>query len=190
MKTVKKKTTIVKTLVKCASSFIPAVASSPKSVYFVKVRPPIEKRQQKHDLYPLSYITNDLPLVTSLLVSPQTSNDAIKSTDASPPVEFGCIAGDGLNNMALVLKEVFVPLVSAPSTSSAPSAKSNEFKANVQKFESQISHAILQVSGDVKLDIPDVEINDPSEHLEDYGLLRQVEDALDGWSKVRGWGEE
>ena len=82
------------------------------------------------------------------------------------------------------MKEVFVPLVSAPSATSAPSAKSNEFKANVQKFESQISHAILQVSGDVKLDIPDVEINDPHEHIEDYALIGKLETALDGWSKL------
>ncbi|GMI47335.1 hypothetical protein TrCOL_g3071 [Triparma columacea] len=114
----------------------------------------------------------------------KTNGDAIKASDANPPLEFGCIAGDGLNNMALVLKEVFVPLVSAPSAPSAPSAKSNEFKANVQKFESQISHAILQVSGDVKLDIPDVEIDDPHEHIEDYALVAKLESALDGWSKL------
>lgn len=117
----------------------------------------------------------------------KTVPEAIKETSPaiSSELEFGCIAGDGLNNMALVLKEVFVPLVEhAPTSSSTSAATSSEFKGNLQKFESQISHAIMQVKGDVHLNIPDIEITDPEAIVEEYDIVSKLEAAMEDWSKL------
>jgi hypothetical protein len=87
--------------------------------------------------------------------------------------EFGCVAGDALANLSLVLREVFAPQI--PS----------EFKSNIQKFESQVHHAIQQVKGDVHLNIPDVDItSDISAVADDFDLYQKLELALDEWSKL------
>jgi dynein heavy chain len=59
-----------------------------------------------------------------------------------------------------------------------------ELKASVQKFESQIEHAIQQVNGDVQLFMPDIIIDDPMAFVDDYDTISMLESALEGWSKA------
>ncbi|GMH67856.1 hypothetical protein TrLO_g3024 [Triparma laevis f. longispina] len=116
----------------------------------------------------------------------KTTGDKINP--ASPTIasdlEFGCVTGDGLSNMSLVLSELFVPLVSTPSSNTQQTATANEFKQNVQKFSSQISHAIQQVKGDVHLNIPDITITDPEAITEEYDIVSKLEAAMEDWSKL------
>lgn len=59
----------------------------------------------------------------------------------------------------------------------------NEFKSNLVKFASQITNAIQQIQGDIHLNIPDVVINKPEAHLDDYELINTLEQVLEEWSK-------
>lgn len=116
----------------------------------------------------------------------KTTGDKINP--ASPTIasdlEFGCVTSDGLSNMSLVLSELFVPLVSTPPSNTQQTATANEFKQNVQKFSSQISHAIQQVKGDVHLNIPDITITDPEAITEEYDIVSKLEAAMEDWSKL------
>eukprot|EP00953_Heterococcus_sp_UTEX-ZZ885_P014983 8453-Heterococcus_DN1.PRE.5 len=111
--------------------------------------------------------------------------------DMCKVVEFGFLTGDFLNNLSTILKEVYAPLLdqqmggsssvaamashdaSSNSTSNGAATTTrevvksgdssrNEFRSNLQKFESQVSHAMQQVKGDVHLSVPsNINIDDP-----------------------------
>lgn len=66
----------------------------------------------------------------------------------------------------------------------ASSSLSRELRSNMQKFESQIEHALQQVHGDVHLYIPDIVITDLESVADDYETVSQLEEALDEWSKA------
>eukprot|EP00736_Rhodelphis_marinus_P002315 Rmarinus@m.3250 len=62
-------------------------------------------------------------------------------------------------------------------------AVKNEFLGNMQKFTSQISHAIQQVNGDVRLRIPAIVIEDPDKFEDETGeVAQQIETALEEWT--------
>ena len=65
----------------------------------------------------------------------------------------------------------------------------NEFRSNVQKFSSQISHAMQQIAGDVHIQIPDVNLGDtPEARTEAMGNYETVVNplimALEDWTKA------
>ena len=60
----------------------------------------------------------------------------------------------------------------------------SEFRSNLQKFSSQVSHAIQQVKGDIHLTIPNVVIDQPQSVVNDYELVNQLELALEDWLKT------
>lgn len=123
-------------------------------------------------------------------------------------MEYGCLAGDCLTNLSAVMKEVFTPLLDnqlglrltavavvggdmvSSEVTTAPQdapkvgdALRNEFRANLQKFESQVSHATQQVKGDIYLSVPNINIDDP-EFGNDFEAVSMLEGAMDDWSKL------
>jgi dynein heavy chain len=62
----------------------------------------------------------------------------------------------------------------------------NEFVSNVQKFLSQISHAIQQVTGNIQLPLPDIEIdpNNLQAAADDPSIVTVLEGALDEWINI------
>lgn len=123
-------------------------------------------------------------------------------------MEYGCLAGDCLTNLSVVIKEVFAPLldhqlglgvlaaavvagnkVSADVSAVPQEAPKigdtlrNEFRANLHKFESQVTNATQQIRGDVHLAVPNINIDDP-EIGNDFEAVSLLEGAMDDWSRL------
>lgn len=62
----------------------------------------------------------------------------------------------------------------------------NELSINMNKFASQISHSIQQVTGNVQLPVPELEIDpaNPNATAEKEGVLESLEGALDEWNAL------
>lgn len=125
-------------------------------------------------------------------------------------MEYGCLAGDCLTNLSAAIKEVFGPLLdhqlglgvltaaaagggdkllpeaAAIIPQDAPKVGDNlrnEFRANLHKFESQVTHATQQVKGDVHLSVPNVNIDDP-DIGNDFEAVSLLETAMEEWSRL------
>ena len=125
-------------------------------------------------------------------------------------VEFGISGGaNNLNNLRDVICDVFLPVVEhglplgeqpldalagkdgrkrrEPESRTMPNHVSdtlrNELRASMQKFASQIKHAMQQVSGDVHLHVPSISVDEPEAVSEDYETVQLLESALEEWSK-------
>lgn len=136
---------------------------------------------------------------------PLASSDDVSMTLA---VEYGCLAGDCLTSLSALVKEVFAPLldhqlglgvlavsavtgdkvISDPSTVPQDAPKvgdtlRNEFRSNLQKFESHVAHATQQVKGDVHLSVPNINIDDP-EIGNAFEAVSLLEGAMEDWSRL------
>lgn len=135
-----------------------------------------------------------------------TSDHATMTT----AVEYGCLAGDCLTNLSAAIKEVFTPLLdhqlglgvlaaavaglgdktSLDSAAAIPQDTPkvgdnlrNEFRANLNKFESQVTNATQQVKGDVHLSVPNINIDDP-DIGNDFEAVSLLESAMEEWSRL------
>ena len=54
----------------------------------------------------------------------------------------------------------------------------------MQKFASQVSHAVQQLNGDITLNIPGIVIEDSDKAAEDVDVVMQLETAVSDWAKV------
>lgn len=124
-------------------------------------------------------------------------------------MEYGCLAGDCLTNLSNVVKEVFAPLLdhqlglgvlastavgggdklsseaAANLPQDAPKVGDNlrnEFRANLHKFESQVTHATQQVKG-VHLSVPNINTDDP-DIGNDFEAVSLLEGAMEEWSRL------
>ncbi|RYE82099.1 MAG: hypothetical protein EOO65_05940, partial [Methanosarcinales archaeon] len=59
-----------------------------------------------------------------------------------------------------------------------------EFKSALYRFTTVLSHTIQQVSGDVRLDIPDVVIDDAVAASQDEGVKAMLVEAVEEWTRV------
>ncbi len=137
-----------------------------------------------------------------------STNDHASMTMA---MEYGCLVGDCLTNLSAAIKEVFAPLLDhqlclgvvaaavaglgekvAPDSAAisisqdAPKVGDNlrnEFRANLHKFESQVTHATQQVKGDVHLSVPNINIEDP-DIGNDFEAVSLLESAMEEWSRL------
>lgn len=125
-------------------------------------------------------------------------------------MEYGCLAGDCLTNLSAAIKEVFTPLLdhqlglgvlaaavaglgdktSPDSTAAIPQDTPkvgdnlrNEFRANLHKFESQVTNATQQVKGDVHLSVPNINMDDP-DIGNDFEAVSLLEGAMEEWSRL------
>lgn len=125
-------------------------------------------------------------------------------------MEYGCLASDCLTNLSAAIKEVFTPLldhqlglgvlaaavaglgdkISPDSAAAIPQDTPkvgdnlrNEFRANLHKFESQVTNATQQVKGDVHLSVPNINIDDP-DIGNDFEAVSLLEGAMEEWSRL------
>lgn len=125
-------------------------------------------------------------------------------------MEYGCLAGDCLTNLSAAIKEVFAPLLdhqlglgvlaaavagvgdkASPDAAAAMSQDTpkvgdnlrNEFRTNLHKFESQVTHATQQVKGDVHLSVPNINVDDP-DIGNDFEAVSLLEGAMEDWSRL------
>jgi hypothetical protein len=92
---------------------------------------------------------------------------APSSVSASAAAPAPSSAGDDDDSSAPAMPKDVVKVVTFGSIDNLSTTALNEFTSGMQKFVSQISHAIQQVTGDVHLTVPEV----PA-HLR-YSLLRR-----------------
>ena len=117
----------------------------------------------------------------------------------SAAFEYGVVPGGSLMMLEQLIHEIYLPMLAAgtgngtgngngtpaaaePPAAATSSEASSEFVGNLQKFGSQISHAIQQVSGDFRLTMPQLIIDDPAVACEDYEIVVQLEAALEDWT--------
>jgi dynein heavy chain len=102
------------------------------------------------------------------------------------------LAGDILTNFGQMIKDVYIPGLAESTHASRVENETDkgvvdtmkiEFRGNIQKFSSQIQHAIQQVKGDVHLTIPNIKIVSLEAATEDFEIMNQLELALEDWSK-------
>ena len=125
--------------------------------------------------------------------------------------ETGTISSKPLHALERVLKHIYTPLLMATGQKSAedkpeeleegqgeheervqPSSQAgsklllrDELLINIQKFSLQIHQTIQQVEGEIKLEIPEIDLTiDPQVLVRDHSLISQLEVAVDGWSRV------
>lgn len=123
-------------------------------------------------------------------------------------LECGYLVGDCLNNLSAAIREVFCSLLDqqlglgVPNTgfvagsgtvsnmSTLPEEPPrvgdglrNDFRTNLHRFESQVSHATRQVKGDINLLVPDINPEDPSIG-DDFEAVSLLESSVEEWSRL------
>ena len=113
-----------------------------------------------------------------------------------PALDYGVIAGNSIEQLEQLMQEVYLPLVQRETqaafkrdAASGPVdveavEDSLEFVGNLQKFTSQLDHAIQQMAGDVRLTIPDLMIEEDAieKSASDMGIVGTLENALEDWT--------
>ena len=124
-------------------------------------------------------------------------------------VQYGVCTDNLLQNMASMLREIYIPaagatpegaaaIAPAPAAAAAAAAPpppqaqakppgeaaKDEYKRNLVWFESVLAHAAQQVKGDVMLEIPDADLADPKAAAEDYDVVSKLETATESWTKL------
>jgi dynein heavy chain len=122
---------------------------------------------------------------------PSASDAADLDAAMNIALDRGVITGGSLAVLEQVVDEVYVPLLSAPRAGTSDETGAggggggggqSEFVSNVQKFGSQITHAIQQLTGDVRLNVPQIEITDPVAAAGDEELVAVLEVSLEEWT--------
>ncbi|KAL3928386.1 MAG: hypothetical protein SGPRY_002407, partial [Prymnesium sp.] len=174
-----------------------------KEVEAEPVRPPVERKQDPMELLAVHVcISNDLPAAAaagevgfvyfSLVGSGEEEKLEPVPTAGGPEafelvVDHGVVHGGSIMKLEEVMQEVYLPLVMAPNkeggVNNIEATQENiEFISNLQKFGSQLQHAIQQVTGDFRLNMPQITIDDPNMAAEDEGLVMTLEEALADWT--------
>lgn len=113
--------------------------------------------------------------------------------------DIGLVSDVPLSTLGSVLNDVFLPLLTAnrvvvkaeentlqeaffSETEGAYESLRTEFLGNVGKFAFQITHALSQVNGDVRLHIPSFIIDNPELAAEDPVLVAELDKALHEWT--------
>ena len=97
-------------------------------------------------------------------------------------LQFGACTANVLSDVAGLLGGLFLPAFEA-SRSEDLTPGQIAYQRNLQSFKSVLEHAARQIGGDVSLDIPDVDVSQPS-ILEDQTALGELEHAVEGWTST------
>ena len=72
-----------------------------------------------------------------------------------------------------------------PSHSGSRMLLRDEVLISMEKFTSQVKQTIQQVEGEIKLEIPDIQLDkDPQKASRDVALVSRLERSVDSWTKV------
>ena len=121
-----------------------------------------------------------------------TTGAASAASAMEAALDYGVLAGGSMVMLEQVIHEVYVPLVHAAAQASMKAiakdleatADTMEFVSNIQKFAGQLVHAIQQMTGDVRLTIPAITIDEEAVDAAaaDTGIINQLETALEDWT--------
>ncbi|PNH08033.1 Dynein-1-alpha heavy chain, flagellar inner arm I1 complex [Tetrabaena socialis] len=119
----------------------------------------------------------------------------VAAEDLDAVVEFGLLSeGPSLRVLEQMLSSVFVPILLQMSggdvaaggvlMQSMTNNSHRELLGNMQKFHSQVTQALQQLTGDVTLQVPDVPLEDVDRSATDTDLVNQLEHYMSEWSQV------
>ena len=121
-----------------------------------------------------------------------TTGAASAASAMEAALDYGVLAGGSMVMLEQVMHEVYVPLVHAAAQASMKAiakdleatADTMEFVSNIQKFAGQLVHAIQQMTGDVRLTIPQLTIDEEGVDAAaaDAGIVATLETALEDWT--------
>ena len=108
--------------------------------------------------------------------------------------EFNVMSGEVLQGIANIMHHVYLPVVqkgrvtedekTVDSTAEGAQNLRHELNLNINKFEQQIRHLVVQSRGDTRLAIPNLNIVNPQSAIEDPHIVTEVEAALENWTSV------
>eukprot|EP00762_Andalucia_godoyi_P000035 ANDGO_02235.mRNA.1 Dynein-1-alpha heavy chain len=136
------------------------------------------------------------------------ASDEEQEAIMSVKLDRGVISNLPLATLSTVLTEVFLPVLAAPESifitdqkaedskqpltlydissgqleGSGLESMRTEFLSNISKFASQMHSAVSQVTGDVRLRIPAVHIENPEVAAEDADLVMELDKAVHEWT--------
>lgn len=108
--------------------------------------------------------------------------------------DFNVMNGETLQGIANIMHHVYLPVVQkgrvtdeervVDSTAEGAQNLRHELNLNINKFEQQIRHLVVQSRGDTRLAIPNLNIVNPQSAIEDPHIVAEVESALENWTSV------
>nr|Q9SMH3.1 RecName: Full=Dynein-1-alpha heavy chain, flagellar inner arm I1 complex; AltName: Full=1-alpha DHC; AltName: Full=Dynein-1, subspecies f [Chlamydomonas reinhardtii]CAB56598.1 1-alpha dynein heavy chain [Chlamydomonas reinhardtii] len=119
----------------------------------------------------------------------------VAAEELDSAVEFGLLSeGPSLRILEQMLSSVFVPILVQMSGGDVASGgvlmqsmtdnSHRELLGNMQKFHSQVTQALQQLTGDVTLQLPDFPLEDMDRAAADTDLVMQLEQYMAEWSQV------
>lgn len=156
------------------------------------------------------YFIRTTPLSDGPIPSPSSTEDALQVM----PLHFetGTIYSKPLQSLENMLRHLYIPLLMATGQISDQQQNEeereeeersphkggaaikgggsrvylrDELLINVQKFTSQIQQTMEQAEGEIRLNIPEIDLSiSPRTLAKDQSLVAQLETAVDGWSRV------
>ncbi len=120
------------------------------------------------------------------------------SESADPAVlnkhfEFNVMSGDALHGIANLMHQVYMPVIQKGKVveedpldeAEVGDSMRHELSSNVNKFEQQIRHVVVQSRGDTRLHIPNITITNPNATVEgDQKVVAEIDAALENWTAV------
>ncbi|KAG2382028.1 hypothetical protein C9374_005820 [Naegleria lovaniensis] len=99
-----------------------------------------------------------------------------------------------LNNLHILLQNIFLPFLSDSYSQDDEAHKYSEtlqsvhslnsdFVSHLKKFSGQVGHTVKQLSGEVIIDLPDVHLDDPKTAAEDEHIVAKLEACLSNWTQ-------
>eukprot|EP00961_Rhodomonas_salina_P185156 2500130-Rhodomonas_salina.1 len=127
--------------------------------------------------------------IESRIVYMVKSGSALASVEEmDAKLEYGIMFGPNLLMLEQILNHVYLPLLSSNRSASTgdyeeiEKAVDSDLLNSLQKFVSQVKHAVQQVAGEVRLNIPSVSLDDEKMASSDQGILLDLESAVSDWT--------
>jgi len=104
--------------------------------------------------------------------------------DMEAKLEYGVLCGSSLVMLEQVLNHVYVPLLSDNrSDGGLDHEVDSDLLNSLQKFTSQVKHAVQQIAGEIRLHMPTISIDDENAASNDPSIAADLESAVLGWTQ-------
>lgn len=125
----------------------------------------------------------------------RTAPGKVEFEDLDAVLECGVLSeGPSLRVLEQTIASVYMPMLLQMTGADVSSAgvllssgtnnSHKELLGNMQKFLSQVSHALQQLNGDVTLSLPEVVIDSPEKAATDSDLVTHLEQYMAEWAQV------
>jgi dynein heavy chain, axonemal len=101
-------------------------------------------------------------------------------------LEYGMLCGASLVMLEQVLNQVYAPLLTenrADDHAGFEMAVDSDLINSLQKFTSQVKHAVQQIAGEIRLHMPTINVDDEGAASNDPSVAGDLEMAVSGWTQ-------